>query len=352
MPKVLISGYYGYDNLGDELILKAIIEHLRALDPTLDITVISRNPWRTVTLHPSIEAVSRKDIFGIIKALRQCRLFISGGGGLLQDTTGQGSVFYYLGWGIIAKKLFGKKVMLYAQGIGPLRRNLSRFIVSSWITKMDLITLREEKSLQLLQTLRVPERMIKITADPVLGLLPKSSGSLSGKHPLCIGVVLRQDRDKLRAARHWCEILVAVKNTYGARILLLPFQDPHDVKLSKAIKENMKEKADIKCWESISDVFSFYESVDILVSMRLHALILAAVYGKPMLGIDYDPKIDNFLQLFGQPAVAREKIVSKLENLVFHLKTPVSEQNAVLLKLQERARENARLAMELINSKN
>ena len=201
MPKVLISGYYGYDNLGDELILKAIIEHLRVLDPTLDITVISRSPYRTVTLHPSVEAIARKDIWGIIKALRQCQLFISGGGGLLQDTTGQGSVLYYLGWGMIAKKLFGKKVMLYAQGIGPLRRNLSRSIVRSWITKMDLITLREEKSLHLLRDLRVPENRIKITADPVLGLTPKTSGSLSEKHPLCIGVVLRQGRDKLRLKR-------------------------------------------------------------------------------------------------------------------------------------------------------
>ncbi|MBI5554498.1 MAG: polysaccharide pyruvyl transferase family protein, partial [Elusimicrobia bacterium] len=185
-------------------------------------------------------------------------------------------------------------------------------------------------------------------ADPVLGLIPRTSGSVSEKHPLCIGVVLRQGRDKLQAIKYWCEILMTVKNTYNARILLLPFQDPHDVKLSKAIKENMKEKADIKYWDGISDIFSFYESVDILVSMRLHALILAAVYGKLMLGINYDPKIDNFTQLFSQRAVTKEKIVSQLENLVFHQKTIVSEQNAVLLKLQERARENARLAMELI----
>ncbi len=350
MSKVLISGYYGYDNLGDELILKAIIEHLRAIDPALDITVISRNPWRTVNLHPSIEAVSRKDVFGIIRALKQCRLFISGGGGLLQDTTGQGSVLYYLGWGIIAKKIFGKKVMLYAQGIGPLHNNLSRSLVRAWIGKMDLITLREERSWQILRDLQVPETMIKVTADPVLGITLKNNQSLSEKQPLCIGVVLRQDRDKLRSVPRWCEILTNVKNTYNARILLLPFQDPHDVNLSQAIKETMKDKVDIKYWDSLGDIFTFYESVDILVSMRLHALVLAAVYGKPMLGINYDPKLDNFLRLFGQQAVAREKVVKALENLVYNQKIIAAQQNAVLLKLQERARENARLAMELIKN--
>ncbi|MDD5258592.1 MAG: polysaccharide pyruvyl transferase CsaB [bacterium] len=347
MSKVLISGYYGYDNLGDELILKAIIEHLRSLDPALDITVISSNPWRTVNLHPAIEAVSRKNVFGIFKALRQCRLFISGGGGLLQDTTGQGSVLYYLGWGIIAKKIFRKKVMLYAQGIGPLHKGLSRFLVNAWIGKMDLITLREDKSLQLLRELRVPETMIKITADPVLGITLKNCNPVA-KHPLCIGVVLRQDQDKLRSVPRWCEILNSVKNTYNARILLLPFQDPNDVNLSRAIKESMKGKVDLKNWDTLEDIFTFYENVDILISMRLHALILAAVYGKPMLGINYDPKIDSFLRLFGQQAVTSDKIVQKLEDLVVRQKNIATEQNAVLLKLQEYARENARLAMNLI----
>ncbi len=350
MPKVLISGYYGYDNLGDELILKAIIEHLRAIDPSLDITVISHSPWRTVNLHPSIEAVSRRDVFGIFKALRQCQLFISGGGGLLQDTTGQGSVLYYLGWGIIAKKIFRKKVMLYAQGIGPLHRSLSRSLVGAWIGKMDLITLREERSRQILQDLRVPDSMIKVTADPALGMTVKNSGSLSEKHPLCIGVVLRQGPDKLQAVQPWCEILTNVKNMYNARILLLPFQDPHDVKLNRSIKETMKDKVDLKYWDNLGDIFTFYESVDILVSMRLHALILAAVYGKPMLGINYDPKIDNFLRLFNQQAVTREKVVKTLENLVYKQKIIAAEQSAVLQQLQARARENAKLAMALINS--
>ncbi|MDD5492445.1 MAG: polysaccharide pyruvyl transferase CsaB, partial [bacterium] len=344
MPKVLISGYYGYDNLGDELILKAIIEQLRAIDPSLDIIVISSDPWRTVNLHPSVEAVSRKNVFGIFKALRQCHLFISGGGGLLQDTTGQGSVLYYLGWGIIAKKIFRKKVMFYAQGIGPLHRSLSRSFVSAWIGKMDLITLREERSQQLLRELHVPETMVKVTADPVLGIKPKDSGTSAAKHSLCIGVVLRQGQDRLQAARHWCDILTNVKNTYNARILLLPFQASHDVKLSQTIKETMKDKVDIKYWHNLGDIFNFYEDVDILVSMRLHALILAAVYGKPMLGINYDPKIDNFLRLFGQQAITRDKVVQKLENLVYNQKIIAAQQSAVLQQLQARASQNAQLA--------
>ena len=42
--KIVISGYYGFDNLGDEAILKAIITSLKKVDSTIDITVLSNNP--------------------------------------------------------------------------------------------------------------------------------------------------------------------------------------------------------------------------------------------------------------------------------------------------------------------
>ena len=344
----MISGYYGFDNPGDELILKAIIENLRALDPSLDITVISKNPWRTVNLHPSIMAVNRWNIWGIARELLRCQLFISGGGGLLQDATGQGSVIYYLGWGYIAKKIFRKKVMLYAQGIGPLNKDLSRFLVRWWINSMDLITLREERSLLLLRDLGVYESKVKITADPVLGLTPRLVVTPREKSKLSIGLVLRQDSDKLRSVKTWCDILIAINNAHNVKLCLLPFQHPHDVRLSQAIKENMKTKVELKVWQDLNDIISFYDDVDAIVSMRLHALILSVVCGKPMLGLNYDPKIDNFMALFGQSAIPRERIVKNLDRIVVGRNALVQEQNAILEKLKVKARENAALAMALI----
>jgi polysaccharide pyruvyl transferase WcaK-like protein len=135
------------------------------------------------------------------------------------------------------------------------------------------------------------------------------------------------------------------------RIWLLPFQDPHDLKLSLAIKDILKDKVEVKVWDKLSDIFTFYEELDILVSMRLHALILAAVCGKPMVGIDYDPKIENFLRLFNQGATGRERVVKKVEEAIVNKNGLVMAQNSVLDNLRAKAVANAKLAVELINSR-
>lgn len=51
---------------------------------------------------------------------------------------------------------------------------------------------------------------------------------------------------------------------------------------------------------SIEELMSIIGNMDVLLGMRLHALIFSALMHVPFLGISYDPKIDNFLALIGQ----------------------------------------------------
>ena len=47
MSNIVISGYYGFGNAGDEAMLAAMIEALSDLDPHLNIIVLSGNPEDT-----------------------------------------------------------------------------------------------------------------------------------------------------------------------------------------------------------------------------------------------------------------------------------------------------------------
>jgi len=52
------------------------------------------------------------------------------------------------------------------------------------------------------------------------------------------------------------------------------------------------------------DLISVVGCVDLMVAMRLHALIFAALQGVPLVGISYDPKIDGFLRLLDRTPAA------------------------------------------------
>ena len=116
MNKIVISGYYGFNNLGDESILTAIIANLRSKIDNIEITVLSKDPNFTAKKH-KVRSVNRMNVFKVINEIKKCDLLISGGGSLLQDVTSF-RIIYYLAvifFGIV----FNKKVMIIAKAWVP-----------------------------------------------------------------------------------------------------------------------------------------------------------------------------------------------------------------------------------------
>ena len=120
MVNILISGYYGFDNIGDESILRTLVSSLREHIPDCSLTVLSHNPTSTREKY-GVEAVDRMSPVAILRAVKKCDMLISGGGSLLQDVTSSKSLHYYLSI-IRCAEFFHKKVFIYSQGIGPIDR--------------------------------------------------------------------------------------------------------------------------------------------------------------------------------------------------------------------------------------
>ena len=153
MSNIVISGYYGFGNAGDEAMLCAIIDAIRKEEADAHITVISGNPKETSKKH-NINAVGTFSAFGILKAIANSDLVISGGGSLLQDATSIRNTYYYLSIMALAK-MMGKKVMLYSQGIGPLNRPSTRRAVGFVLRFVDTITVRDSISKAELESLGI-----------------------------------------------------------------------------------------------------------------------------------------------------------------------------------------------------
>ena len=130
MSDILISGYYGFKNAGDELILKAMITDLRSYKPDVKITVLSAAPDETSNSY-NVCAVNRWNIFSVVREIAKCKMLLSGSGGLFQDTTGILSLWYYL-LIISTAKVFRKIVFVYAAGIGEIRYAFNNFLINCY----------------------------------------------------------------------------------------------------------------------------------------------------------------------------------------------------------------------------
>lgn len=360
--KILVSGYYGFGNVGDEAVLGAMVQGFRQYLPESEITVLSAAPRLTAELN-QVGSVSRFDLPGILREIRKADVVVSGGGSLFQDVTSNRSFLYYIGIVWLAK-LLGKKVMVFAQGFGPLRKRFNRWLARLVLNRVDLITLRDEDSLAELRKMGVKRPPVRVTGDPtaLLEVEDKSEGrkilGLEGiplNKPL-IGVsvrsIPRSPRSEEQCFKHLAEKLDALAADHGLLPVFIFFQCPEDMRQASMVMGLMKEKSYAVFRICRPDeMFSLFTQFELVIGMRLHALVFAALNAVPMLGISYDPKVEAFMKSIGRPYIRLDSPHLSVGNeLNEHLEKMLAQKDAIKRDLEARKRtlvENAKLNFDL-----
>ena len=283
MKKILISGYYGFDNFGDEAILGVLINHLRGND----ITVLSSNPEKTGRTH-NVNSLNSFNPKLIVERLSKFDMLISGGGSLLQNVTSNKSLFYYCGLINIMASL-KKDVVIFAQGIGPVKGFWGKLIVKSALKKCKYISVRDVKSQELLKSWGIESNLV---CDPIFDLNVPTP-----KRTRKVGIQLRKFAsltDEL-----FDEIIKQVALKFSDReIELICFQDSEDEGISKVFLNKLKKKnptinANIIKNLTNKEVIEKVSEYDYLIGMRFHACLLGLKYGIKTLAISYDPKVET-----------------------------------------------------------
>ena len=318
MYNILISGYYGFDNIGDESILRTLITSLREKIPDCRLTVLSHNPASTREKY-GVEAVERMSPGAILRAVRQCDMLISGGGSLLQDVTSSKSIHYYL-FIIRLAKLLGKKVFIYSQGIGPIDHAFNRRATARALKKADGIVVRDERSAKLLEQIGLPQERIVITADPVIRMkrpdrtvgreiLARAGIKKDGR--LTVGWAIREKNRNSTFVREITECIRWLRENYDAESVLIPFHYEEDREVCSVIAERTNGAAKCLSEKYLSeDMLSIIGNMDVLVGVRLHSMIYAAIMGVPIIGVSYDPKCTAFLNSVGLDSLSTRETFS------------------------------------------
>lgn len=312
MYKILISGYYGFNNIGDESILAAVVANLKEQLTDIEITVLSQNPESTAARH-GVKSVNRKSFRSILGAIRKCDLLISGGGSLLQDVTSKKSIIYYLliMWMAL---FFRKRVFIYSQGIGPIVSKMNRRLTALTLCHAHGIVVRDETSKELLIEIGVPADCVCVTADPVLRIkkvelslgqkILKEEGFLKDEAKITVGFAIREKKINSNFVDEICISMNRLIEEYNAQIVLIPFHFSEDMAVLEEIEVRLGNKVCcVKHKYLTNEMLSIIGNMDVLVGVRLHALIHAAIMGVPMIAISYDPKINSFMHSMDMKAM-------------------------------------------------
>lgn len=296
--RVVISGYYGFGNFGDEAILSVLISRLKKMG--LEIVVLSSNPRKT-SMEYFVNSIKSFDFHQVSGLLKQSDILISGGGSLLQDVTSLKSLLYYL-WVIFTALRYKKKVIIFAQGIGAINNKIAQFFTAKILKKCAYVSVRDKKSLDLLKSWGIN---VELLCDPIFSL-NLSGGSERG----ILGVQLRDfatlnDNLLNKLARQ------IVKDFWDKKIEIFSFQDAIDLNVCKRFEKilkslNPKIKTEVVHGLSNEEIISKISKLEYMIAMRFHALIVAMKMGIRAVGINYDAKVEKLAHEAGIPLISMD----------------------------------------------
>ena len=296
--RILLCGYYGEHNLGDDALLEVLNQQLpKGWQPL----ITAHDSSAVQTIVPNGTVVNRRSLNSVLKSIKHVQVIVLGGGSLLQDSTSFRSLLYYVILILVARAK-RKPVLLWGQGLGPLRHRGSRFLVGHVLNGTRSITWRDNASMQLAKRLGVKTSM-SMAPDPVW-THPMHNYQGGGDIVLC----WRPTR--LLTPSGWSILLEAVNQlseSSGRSVTWFAFHANQDVNLLQTLSEKglvpqrLIDHSQTMVANNIHHAQEIFSHASLVIAMRLHALILSIVSQCPTAGLSYDPKVEAAAQIAHVP---------------------------------------------------
>ena len=330
---LLLCGYYGEHNLGDDALLEVLLSQIAVPQSV----VVTAHDQQQVQQRHGVTTVDRRSPAAVLKALADCRALVFGGGSLLQDATSFNSLLYYAAL-IVAARLQGKPVVLWGQGLGPLRRRRSRTLVRALLPLLTAVRWRDPDSAALAARLG---RANGHAADPVWAMPAQQWRGKGGPIVVC----LRPTPLLVGAAwSPYLEALAELAEEADREVIWLPFHQDQDTGLLDQLDAAGLVPAALKLRNrqvvalTPREAQAVFATAGLVIAMRLHGLILAAVSGAPAAALSYDPKVAAAAAELGCPCQPLDQPVAAaqlLQSWRTQLDQPAS--SAVLSGLRQQA---------------
>jgi polysaccharide pyruvyl transferase WcaK-like protein len=202
-------------------------------------------------------------------------------------------------------------LMLYAVGIGPLFGDDAKRYVRAIADIASIITVRDKSSFEQLVSMGIFPEKITVTADPVFSYTPvireENPVNMDSSRNPTLGIALRNWDVDVNPLEWECQLALGIDQFLDQHqnysVIFIPFQHKNrklldDAKIAKRICRLMRNSNRtnlLKESTTFSERAETLAHCDLVLGMRLHALIIAAINKVPAVGLIYDPKIKNIM---------------------------------------------------------
>ena len=325
--ELTLTGYYGFGNFGDDVILLSLLVHLNTVESVSQVHVLVRDDtyshqpefqFPKVRYHATRRLPAK---FAKYRHFVNTGLFLWGGGTCLYepedgDIRGMESFLH----NVRLLRLLRRRYGFLGIGMGPLRSDRARAITRQILAGAAFVTYRDPASLEIARTLMDPNPnpRLEICGDPFLlfekrlrgfakpaAKPPRSRNAGAGTGSLrTIGFSghfgLAQNE---RAAAFYADQLDRLIEDLGVEVRLIPMQRSREVDDNRfhariAEKSRHRDRFRTLTWTRIESLVHLFEGIDLLIGMRLHSLLLADVLGIAAIGIAQQPKVSFYLDAF------------------------------------------------------
>jgi len=297
MTRILVLGYYGFGNFGDELILSAVQDELTSIECEA-MFVVNEPGQYTSPVCPRHTLVDRHNLAAMRAALRTCDYVMLGGGGLIQDVTSWQSSLYYLGIPLLAA-LNKKGILSYAQGIGPVRRPWIRRLMRTVFGRMSLIDVRDDASRDSLLASGIRTQDICVSSDVGLAYLVALRGAALVVTHRASRIVTCVNERFGWTPEETASFLDCLGSQSSAQLDLVVLFPSTDLAFTRAVQNRLLTPSQLIISPQPLALLDLCSSASLTVAGRYHMATAAVAARSPLVALAYDPKISQLADYCG-----------------------------------------------------
>lgn len=313
MKKLLIVGYFGFENFGDEWLLINLIKLIRRFSTAYKEIYILYNVKEYKRVN-DVHYIPRWNFFWIVNVLARVNTVIYCGG-VFQDYTSLLSIFYYLFVFLLAKFLFKKVILLNTEFSF---KRFPFFIVKLLCSFSDVVVLRNELEMErILKYYKQTKHRNKILFCPDICYIDSNrveQHDSSKKDFKKVALMIKSEKNELEVLINFCKSLLG-----KYKLVFIPLHLKEDYEFCLKIAEQIKN-CEIRVWNKVEDYRFMLGDVDLVITSRLHGVVISDNLNIPFICFSKQNKIkDLILSNYKAKCISLNKLdPQKLEKNVIY----------------------------------